>query len=155
MCPLKADGPHWWRVRLNWSVDSSSPVPWPWGLMVLLTSSSYSYLFCCCSASQLCPTLCNPIDCSPPGSSVHGIFQARILKWVAISFSKESSQPRNQTYISCLGLFTTEPTGSPTCLSLGISFRKLPFCYLLEGSHVFVCLLAGFSSPGPSAFCQK
>ena len=36
--------------------------------------------------AQLCPTLCNPMDCSPPGSSVHGIFQARILEWVAISF---------------------------------------------------------------------
>ena len=36
--------------------------------------------------TQLCPTLCDPIDCSPPGSSVHGIFQARILEWVAISY---------------------------------------------------------------------
>ena len=43
--------------------------------------------------TQLCPTLCNPVDCSLPGSSVHGIFQARVLEWVAISFSKESSQP--------------------------------------------------------------
>ena len=40
-----------------------------------------------------CPTLCNPLDYSPPGSSVHGLLQARILEWVAISFSKESSQP--------------------------------------------------------------
>ena len=39
--------------------------------------------------TQSCPTLCNPMDCSPPGSSVHGIFKARILEWVAISFSKE------------------------------------------------------------------
>ena len=38
--------------------------------------------------AQLCPTLCNPVDCSPPGSSVHGILQARILEWVAISFSR-------------------------------------------------------------------
>ena len=37
---------------------------------------------------QLCPTLCNPMDCSPPGSSAHGIFQARVLEWVAIAFSK-------------------------------------------------------------------
>ena len=40
---------------------------------------------------QLCPTLCNPMDCSPPGSSVHGISQARILEWVSISFSRGSS----------------------------------------------------------------
>ena len=42
-------------------------------------------------AFVLSPTLCNPMDCSPSGSSVHGIFQARILEWVAISFSRESS----------------------------------------------------------------
>ena len=43
---------------------------------------------------QLCPTLCNPMDCSLPGYSVHGIFQARVVEWVAISFSRGSSQPR-------------------------------------------------------------
>ena len=47
--------------------------------------------------TQLYPTLCNPVDYSPPGSSVHGIFQARILEWVAIPFSKGSSWPRDQT----------------------------------------------------------
>ena len=41
--------------------------------------------------TQLCPTLCNPMDCSLPGSSIHGIFQARVLAWVAISFSRGSS----------------------------------------------------------------
>jgi len=45
-------------------------------------------------------TLCNPVDCSPPGSSVHGILQARILEWVAISFSRASSWPRVQTRVS-------------------------------------------------------
>ena len=51
-------------------------------------------------------TLCDPVDCSPPGSSVHGIFQARILEWVAISYSMGCSQPRDQTCISsvsCIG----------------------------------------------------
>ena len=57
-------------------------------------------------------TLCNPMDCILPGSSVHGIFQARKLEWVAISYSRGSSQPRDQTpvfYISCIagGFFTT------------------------------------------------
>ena len=46
--------------------------------------------------TQLCPVLCDPMDCSPPGSSVHGILQARILEWVAIPFSKGFSQPRDQ-----------------------------------------------------------
>ena len=47
--------------------------------------------------AQLCPTLCNPMDCSPRGSSVHGILQARILEWVAVPFSRGSSRPRDQT----------------------------------------------------------
>ena len=45
--------------------------------------------------AQSCPTLCDPVDCSLPSSSVHGIFQARILEWVATSFSRRSSQPRD------------------------------------------------------------
>ena len=45
--------------------------------------------------TPLSPTLGNPIDCTPPGPSVHGILQARILEWVAIAFSRESSQPRD------------------------------------------------------------
>ena len=49
---------------------------------------------------QSCPALCDPIDCSPPGSSVHGILQARILEWGAISFSRASSQHRDQTQVS-------------------------------------------------------
>ena len=45
--------------------------------------------------AQSCPTLCNPMDCCPPGSSVHGILQARILEWVAFPFSRGSSKPRD------------------------------------------------------------
>ena len=47
------------------------------------------------SAAQSCPTLCDPMDCSPPGSSFHGVLQASILEWVAISSSRGSSQPRD------------------------------------------------------------
>ena len=50
--------------------------------------------------TQSCPTQCDPMDCSPPESSVHGILQARILEWVVISFSRASSQPRDRTQIS-------------------------------------------------------
>ena len=50
--------------------------------------------------AQSCPTLCNPVDCSPPGSSIHGILQTRILEWVAISFSRGSSWPRDRTQVS-------------------------------------------------------
>ena len=56
--------------------------------------------------TQLCPPLCDPIDYSPPGSTVHGILQARILEWVAISFSRGSSRPRDRSRISCIaGIF--------------------------------------------------
>ena len=53
--------------------------------------------------TQLCPTLCDPVDCSPPGSSVHGILQARVLEWVTISFSRGSSWPRYRTQVSHIG----------------------------------------------------
>ena len=50
--------------------------------------------------AQSCPTLCDPMDCSLPGSSVHGILQARILEWVTMPSSKGSSQPRDRTQVS-------------------------------------------------------
>ena len=60
------------------------------------------------SVPQLCPTLCNPMDCSLPGSSVHGILQAGILEWIAMPSSRESSQPKDWTWVSCIAgrLFT-------------------------------------------------
>jgi len=68
------------------------------------------------SVAQSCLTLCYPMDCSPLGSSVHGILQARILEFVAISYSRGSSRPRDQIQVSCIsciaGRFcTTEPPG--------------------------------------------
>ena len=67
------------------------------------------YTRCMCAKSlQSCPTLCNPMDCSAPGSCIHGILQARVLEWVAIPFSMGSPWPREQTCVSCIegGLFT-------------------------------------------------
>ena len=55
-----------------------------------------------CSVTQSCLTLCDPMDYSPPGSFVHGISQAKILEWVAISYSRRSSQSRDQTRVSCI-----------------------------------------------------
>ena len=52
--------------------------------------------------AQSCLTLCDPMDCSLPRSSIHGIFQARVLEQVAISFSRASSQPRDQTWVCCI-----------------------------------------------------
>ena len=60
-------------------------------------------IVCVCEVAQSCPTLCDPVDWSLPGFSIHGILQARILEWVTISFSRGSSQPRDPTRVSCIG----------------------------------------------------
>ena len=71
--------------------------------MTLPNTTGHQRILQICSfkGEVLCPTLCNPMDCSLPVSSVYGIFQARILEWVAISFSRGSSQPRDRTLVSC------------------------------------------------------
>ena len=77
--------------------SSSLPQQLPQGYETNLESESESEVV------QSCRTLCDPMDCSLPGSSVHGILQARILEWVTISFSRGSSQPRDRTQVSCIG----------------------------------------------------
>ena len=75
-------------------------------VLFLLLFTLFSFQ-CLCLVAQLCPTL-RPHDCSLPGSSVHGILQARILEWVAISFSRGSSWARDRTRVSCIaGRFFT------------------------------------------------
>ena len=74
----------------------------PHWLTVLITFVSITTHIPMRACAQLCPTLCNPLDCSPPDSSVHGIFQARILKWAAISYSSGSPWPMDQTCVSCI-----------------------------------------------------
>ena len=77
---------------------------------------------CCCLVTELCPTLCKPMDWSPPGAPAHGISQARILEWVATSLSRGSSWPRNQTWASCFGRQILYHWGSheiKRCLLLG------------------------------------
>ena len=82
-------------------------------LTIFLSLNILSYLMCdnfivfyyevkWREVAQLCPSLCDPTDYSLPGSSIRGIFQARILEWVAISFSRGSSQPRDWTPVSCI-----------------------------------------------------
>ena len=76
---------------------------------------------------QSCPTLCDQMDCSPPGSSVHGILQARILEWVAMPSSSGSSQPRDEPTFSALQAdsLPTEPPGKPAIISLPVSYPFL------------------------------
>ena len=71
---------------------------------VLSYTTFLLYMFeMCAQCLQSWMTLWDPMDCSPPGSSVYGILQARILEWVAISYSREPSPPGNQTHVSCVG----------------------------------------------------
>ena len=72
--------------------------------------------FCCrYLVAKSCPALCDLVDCSPPGSSIHGVLQARMLERVAISFSRGSPRPRDQTQVSCTSgrFLTTEPPRKP------------------------------------------
>ena len=81
-----------------------------------------AFCLCVCFVSQSCLTLCGPMDCSPPGSSVHGIFQARLLEWDAISYSRGSSWPRDQADSLPLSLLWS-PVSLGTALNLEISLR--------------------------------
>ena len=82
------------------------------------SSSAYNACCCCCclvTKSSLTP--CDPVDWSPPSSSVHGLSQARIPEWVAISFFKGSSPPWDETHSSAWQADSLPPShlGSPTC----------------------------------------
>ena len=78
-----------------------------WGPL-FLSSASLSFTVVCVKVAQSCLTLCDPMNCSAPGSSVHGILQARTLEWVAVPFSRGSSRPRDRTQVSHItgGFFT-------------------------------------------------
>ena len=65
-------------------------------------NSTVYFKNCCYPVAKLCLIICDHMDCSPPVFSVHGIFQARMLEWAAISFSRGSSPPRDQTRFSCI-----------------------------------------------------
>ena len=79
------------------------------------TTNWISYAWVHAKLLQSCLTLCDPMDCSPPGFSVHGIMQARILEWVAMPSSRGSSQPRDWTWVFCIAgeFLTAEPPGKP------------------------------------------
>ena len=131
----------------------------PWALILLLNSSFWlvsptalpcswvcvCVCVCVCKVAQSCPILCNPMDCDPPGSSVLGILQARILEWVAISFSRGSSQLRYGThvsYVSCpgrQGLYLCTPWGAP--LLPYVSMKKnLKTCKVLVSLWSFLLI---------------
>ena len=106
------------------------------------------------SVAKSCPTLCDPIDCSPPGSSVHGILLARILECVAISFSRESSQTKDWTQVSCIGKqilyhwaissvqFSSVSQSCPTLWNpMDCSMPALPVHHQLRTYHLLISRL--------------
>ena len=119
-----------------------------WYLQIFRRGPSNDYCIthvytCVCSISELCLTVCSPSDYGPPGSSAHGIFQAGILEWVSISYSRGSSQPRDQTHISCV-----------SCIGRRILY---PLCLLESIVHGFpvvvqsppaLCRTMHYSTPG-------
>ena len=106
----------------------------------------------CLCVAQLCPTLCDAMDCSPLGSSLHGILQARILAWLAIPFSRGSSQPRDwtQVWIESAGryfffFFFFILTPCYLFIYLFISWRLITFQYCSGFCHTLTWISHGFT----------
>ena len=119
------------NIKLSFSVTiddvfssfGSSCENWICIIMQVCQMKAVCFLWSLCAKSRLsCPTLCDPVDCNLPRSSVHGILQARILEWVAMPSSERPPRPRDQTCASCSsytedGLFIAEPLGKPLAFS--------------------------------------
>ena len=135
------------------SGNPSSVLAWriPWteepGRLQSIESQSQTQLTmhaCCCSVAKLCLTLCDPMDCSPPGSSVHGFLQARILKWIAISSYRGSFWPRVEpaSPVVADGIFTTEQPGKPhRMLYHSPVVKYLEYFPIFPNSNVLVNIL--------------
>ena len=147
------------------------PGSFPFLLANLTVSASemwlWPYVTCMCILSHaVMPTLCDPLNCSPPGSSVHEIFHARILEWVAISSSREFSLSRDQICISCISCIgrqilyhsTTWEDQRAGKESLGSPVIRTP-CFYSRGHQLFIywphCSTCEIlvSSPGIKTSC--
>ena len=127
----------------RWSPIFSSPlfiIPW----LGTDIHPSYVYVYSFFAShylvAQSCPTLCDAMDCSLPGSSAHGIFQSRILEWVTTSFFRGSPWSRNWTHISCIGkqiLYHWAPREAPLHVYLCTKYRNVSKWFCVWGG----CLL--------------
>ena len=119
--------------NLHWQVDS---------LLLAPPGKARSYHAAAAAAAkslQSCPTLCDPMDCNPPGSSVHGILHARILEWVAKPSSRGSSQPRDHiSSVSCIGKWVPLlPPGKPLDHTIQLKILSIPLLSYI--SHTSLC----------------
>ena len=131
-----------------------SPCTFLWGLAYTVLAVFYIVRVCVCVCvcvyAQPCPTLFDPMDYSPPGSSVNGIFQGKMLEWVAISCSRRSSQPRDRSRVSCIGRWvlyhwatrkvllywtSTNTYSACVCLHLNVILRARTPSSVLRGQH--------------------
>ena len=120
----------WWGQ--HWGAVATVPSSPRWDRLDAgkqLRAPSDSALCVKVLVSQSCPTICNPMDCSLPGSSVPGILKAGILEWIAIPFPRGSSRPRVQTWVSCIigRFFTICATREAHCGELYNYFMKSQF----------------------------
>ena len=92
--------------------------------------------------AQSCLTLCDPMDCSLSGSSVHGIFQARVLEWIAISSSRGSSRPKNRTRVSRIAgrRFASEPPGKPKYINGDLFWSFTDYFCFIDYTKAFNCV---------------
>ena len=129
----KEDHPLLDEAGSRFSADTECAANMPWDFPASKTSRTDFCCSLCCAQSW--PTLCDPVDYNPPGSSVHGIFQARKLEWVAISFSRGSSLPWDRICVSYIagGFFITEPPVNP------VQFSSAQSCLTMD------CSKPGFS----------
>ena len=126
------------RLRHDWATSLSYDMDIPYCIYAYYYSTTTTT-----KSLQSCPTLCNPMDCSPPGFSVHGILQARTLEWVAISFSKAWKWKVKVKSLSRVWLFVTPWTAAHQA-SLSItnsqSLHKLrPIRLVMPLSHLSLC----------------
>ena len=110
---------HDWVTNIEDTAKFTSAYPLRWSRPYMKLLFIYYTMYNNCLLKQKvlvvhsCPTICDPMDCSPAGSSVCGILQGRILEWVAISFSRGSSWPRDRTWVSCIAGRFFLPSESP------------------------------------------
>ena len=97
--PLLCSFPHFFILLLIFWTRQDRQLELPEENFIWAVTAGFSLLLCVCAC---CLSLCGPTDCSPPGFSVHGILQARILEWVAIFFSRGSSWPKDQNWVLSL-----------------------------------------------------
>ena len=143
---LASETSPWYHGDRNPGAFCDIQVPWwppsldPWRDGLTETATTYKEDCCCFFSHEVMSDSCGPMDCSPPGSSVHGIFRARILECVAISFSRGSSQPRDHTWVSSFGRrILYHCVGSP---------RRQDCCCSVAKSCLTLCDPMDCSMPG-------